>query len=81
MNATQLAKELNSRGNMTFLDNNEKMLQRDIRQLWMIGVINGDKPSHNALGRTKFKLKDVSFNVLTAEKQILAYVRKMNNAK
>ena len=76
MKASALAKELNKRGNLTFLDKDEKMLQRDIKQLWMIGVIDGNKPSHNILGRTIFKIADVKFDVHNCERQILYYVEK-----
>lgn len=81
MNATHLAKELNKRGKMLFLDDDEKMLQRDIKQLWMIGAIDGDKPSHNMLGRTKFKLKDVDFNVDICEKEILKFIEDRDKRK
>jgi hypothetical protein len=74
MNAMALAKELNKRGNMTFLSKEEKMLKKDIRQLWMIGVIDGDKESHDSLGRTKYKLCEVDFDAVTCEREILYYI-------
>ena len=77
LNASQLVKELNKRGNLP-----HKILVADIRRLWESGWITADKESRNILGRTKYKLKDVHFeSIERREKEILDFLEKMKDEK
>jgi hypothetical protein len=72
MKATELARELNKRGNLP-----NKIYSRDIKMLWGSGWITGNKPARECFGRTKFKAKDINFNnVSRAETEILSFLEK-----
>jgi len=76
MKAAELVKELNKRGKLP-----HKIFVRDVRNLWEAGWISGDKRGRECLGRTKFKLKDVKFNLEKTESEILFFLRKMDKIK